>query len=354
MAESVRGHLSEPSRAIQSGFLVPPPRQHTAAFMEALRDIIVQNKIDLLIPTYEEVFYVAMGRAQLPCRVFVESIEKLQMLHNKWSFALHTSDLGLSVPETFLVGTADELLLAFAQWRTLVFKPVYSRFASRTLIAPTIKQAMQALMSEPASPWIAQELIDGRQICTYSIAHGGRLTAHTAYRADFTAGQGAAIVFQHLNHPETLDWVQRFVAAVGFTGQIAFDFIESSDGEVFALECNPRATSGVHLLSAEPNFTKAFLDDSVPCLMPSQERSSMLSTDMLVYGLPASLKKRQLAKWLSTFFAGRDVVFDAKDPLPFLLQWRSIFSHLALGRKYGISALAASTYDIEWNGERTF
>jgi predicted ATP-grasp superfamily ATP-dependent carboligase len=352
MAESARGHLSEPSRALKANFHVPPPRQQTGAFLQALKKIIIQNKIDLFIPTCEEVFYVAMGRDQLPCKVFAESIEKLQILHNKWSFALQASNMGLPVPETFLVGNSDELLLAFAQWEKLIFKPVYSRFASRTLIGPTIGQALNAVTFNSAAQWIAQELIEGSLICTYSVAQRGRLTAHTAYRSNYTAGRGATIVFQHISHQDTFDWVQRFVAAVGFTGQIAFDFIETPQGEVLALECNPRATSGVHLLSSHPDFVDAFLDDSMPCLTPSRNDSAMLSTGMLVYGLGAALKKHEFGSWLAAFFSSHDVIFDVIDPLPFLLQWRSILTHLKLGRITGLSLLAVSTFDIEWNGEK--
>jgi hypothetical protein len=199
--------------------------------------------------------------------------------------------------------------------------------------------------------WIAQELIAGREICTYSVVQHGRLTAHAAYCADFTAGRGATIVFQPFTHQGSFDWVQRFVAAIGFTGQIAFDFIETPDGEVNALECNPRATSGVHLFSSQPEFASAFLDDSSPCLTPAKKGSSMLSTGMLVYGLGASVKKRRFGKWLLTFLASRDVIFDAFDPLPFLFQWRSISAYLKLARMHGLSLLAASTFDIEWNGE---
>jgi len=351
MAESARGHLSQPSRALAANYRVPPPRQQTAAFLVALREIIIKNKIDLLIPTCEEVFYVGMGRGQLPCKVFAESIEKLQTVHNKWSFALHASDMGLSVPETFLVGSTDELLLAFSQWRKLILKPVYSRFATRTLFEPTIKKALNSVNFDSATQWVAQELLAGKEICTYSVAHRGRLTAHAAYRSDFTAGRGTTIVFQPITHQATFDWVQRFVAALGFTGQIAFDFIETPDGEINALECNPRATSGVHLFSSQPEFTNAFLDDSLPCLTPSKNISAMLSTGMLAYGLGASLKKQRLGKWLLTFFSSRDVIFNATDPLPVLLQWRSILTYLKLGRTHGLSLLAASTYDIEWNGE---
>jgi predicted ATP-grasp superfamily ATP-dependent carboligase len=352
MAESAQGHLSQPSRALKANFLVPPPRQQTGAFLQALRNIIIQNKIDLLIPTCEEVFYVAMGREQLPCKVFAESIEKLQMLHNKWTFALDASNRGLSVPQTFLIGSTDELLFAFAQWEKIIFKPVYSRLAVRTLMGPTIKQALNEVRSKSAAQWIAQEWIEGSRVSTYSVAHHGHLTAHTAYRSDFTAGQGAALTLQPINHQQTFDWVQRFVTAIEFTGQIAFDFIETTQGDVLALECNPRATSGVLLLASHPEFTGAFLDDKMQCLTPSKVKSARLSAGMLIYGLGSAAKKQRLGKWLSTFLSSRDVIFDVADPLPFLLQWRGFLRYVKLGRRQGLSALAVSTFDIEWNGEQ--
>jgi hypothetical protein len=77
----------------------------------------------------------------------------------------------------------------------------------------------------------------------------------------------------------------------------------------------------------------------------------MLGTAMLMYGLPASLFNGQFGAWLKTFFHSDDVLLDFHDPLPFLLHWRSILSYVLLGRKQGISALEASTFDIEWNGE---
>jgi predicted ATP-grasp superfamily ATP-dependent carboligase len=349
MAESLRGHLSQPSNALRENFLVPPPRQQTAAFLDALEEIVKYRHIDLLIPANEETFYVAMGRNRLPA--FVEPIDNLRSLHNKWEFNLRMDGLGLPVPETILVETDEDLLGAYSRWAGLVLKPVYSRFASRTLILPTIKQAFSTLTFDPAFPWVAQEFVSGTQLCTYSLVHHGRLTAHSAYRSEFMAGQGATIAFQHVDHPAAFRWVKTFVEATQFTGQIAFDFIETPDGKLYALECNPRATSGVHLLASHPRFADAFLDPTLDCIMPSDQKSSMLSTAMLVYGLPASLRQGQFSKWLKTMLASRDAIFNWNDPLPALLQARSILHYVSLARREGISPLEASTFDIEWNGE---
>ena len=351
MAESLRGHLSQPSNAIKANFIVPAPRQEKDAFLAALKKIITENKIDLLIPTCEEVFYLAMGLEQLPCIVFVEPIKKLNSIHNKWAFIINAVEQELSVPETMLINNTYDMLHAYAHWKELVFKPVYSRFAARTLILPSLNQASSTLNFNDNSAWVAQSYIEGKEFCTYSVVHNGHITAHTTYPSIFTAGQGATIVFQHIDHPVIYDWINRFVKRNRFTGQIAFDFVETPDGQISALECNPRATSGVHLLASHPQFAEAFLNPHLDCITPNNNHSYMLSTAMLIYGLTAALKKKQFSNWLKTFSTSSDVILDFKDLLPFLLQFRSIFSYLRIARKQGISALEASTFDIEWNGE---
>jgi hypothetical protein len=66
--------------------------------------------------------------------------------------------------------------------------------------------------------------------------------------------------------------------------------------------------------------------------------------------LPTALKKHRVKKWWTAFRSSRDVIFRGDDPLPALLQFRSIFHYLQLARRENISLLEASTFDIEWNG----
>jgi hypothetical protein len=349
MAESQAGHLSRPSRFFDASFVVPPPRQQPEAYIEALRRLVIGHSIDLLVPTCEEIFYVAKGREILAphCAVLAEPLEKLRVLHHKAMFVERARRHGLAVPETLVLEGPARLTEAFARWPELVLKPAYSRFASQALIRPDLETASR-LRIEPGFPWVAQEFIEGSPLCTFSVAHRGRLTAHTAYRADFTAGQGASIRFRHEVHAGALAWVEKFVAAEHFTGQIAFDFIERD--EVIAIECNPRATSGVHLLARSPEFATSFFDASVRA-EPLPGESAMLLTAMLFYGLPAALRERSLRRWWSAVVSSRDAVFRWDDPLPFLLQARGLVTLWRQGRRYGITPLQAATHDIEWNGE---
>jgi predicted ATP-grasp superfamily ATP-dependent carboligase len=349
MAESLRGHLSQPSNAIKTNFLVPAPRFETAAYHLALKKIIEENHIDLLIPTCEEIFHVSRGLDKISGKVFCDAIGKLNQIHNKWNFVINAITNDLYAPETMLIKTMDDILHAFAQWRGLVIKPIYSRFASRTLILPQLKKTLSTLQLE--APWVAQEFIPGQQFCTYSVCHNGHITAHTTYPSHFTAGQGATIAFHHVDHPAIFEWVQSFVKKNQFSGQIAFDFIESPEGRIYALECNPRATSGIHLLASHPKFPEAFLNPAMDMITPIDNHSHMLMTAMLLYGLPNSLMHGNFRRWWKTFFSSDDVILNFKDPMPFILQLRSILATWSVARREGVSLLEASTFDIEWNGE---
>jgi glutathione synthase/RimK-type ligase-like ATP-grasp enzyme len=349
MAESLRGHLSQPSAAVKANFVVPAPRQETEAFLAALCSIIEANQIELLIPTCEEVFHIARGLETLPCRVFTEPLAKLDGYHNKWKFVVKAGECDLRVPESMLITRQDDLLFAYAHWSKVVLKPVYSRFAARTLILPSLKEALSTLTFE--EPWIAQEYVEGQQFCSYSVCQNGRITAHAVYPTVFTAGQGATIAFQPVEHAAIYEWVRTFAAYYKVTGQVAFDFIQTADGYVTALECNPRATSGAHLLTNNPQFVEAFFNAEMDCVTPYAQTSRMLGTAMMVYGMPAAIKNGNFSAWLKTFLHSDDVLLDFHDPLPFLLQLRSILAYMNLGRREKISALAASTFDIEWNGE---
>jgi hypothetical protein len=76
----------------------------------------------------------------------------------------------------------------------------------------------------------------------------------------------------------------------------------------------------------------------------------MLGLGMLVYGLPKSIKRMTLRRWLGDWFKANDVVFSWKDLLPVLGQFIcfAVFIWIALRSK--VTVMAASTLDIEWNG----
>lgn len=366
-AESVRHHLCRVSKAVTRSYAVPAPAREPERFIAALEEIMRREGIAWLVPTCEEIFYVSAGLERLSriCRVTAPPLEQLRRLHSKWEFIRRAQEFGLPVPHTERVCSPQEWALFTARIASgaeevfrdgYVVKPEFSRFASKVRIVKKgtrIPKESDIRLEAESYPWVIQQFIPGRTLCTYSIAHEGRLSAHAAYAADYSVRGGASVYFEPEYHAGLLEWIRRFVQMERFTGQIAFDFIETERGELYAIECNPRTTSGIHLFRPKDGLAAALLHPEAPgesVIEPQPHARGMLGAPMLVCGLTESRSWRGFTAWLSKYAAARDVVFRWSDPRPFAEQLflLSELRRAASARKQTL--MEASTGDIEWNG----
>lgn len=410
-AESVRFYLCRVSASVAGTATLPAPRQNPQRFLSELERLIVEWEIDLLIPTCEEIYWVARGRERLRtlCAVMAPELNQLHSLHHKGEFIDLAERLGLRVPQT-------ETITDMAAWESaekdsrrrlrfgndgVVFKPAYSRFASRVLLPradaeeesdmlpgdgrsetapdPTwrsngatkkdgkrstvalreVSKRRAAALREvsPTVPWVAQQFIPGEAWCTYSVAHDGKLLAHAAYACRYRTGEaGASVHFRHEDDPEAMAWVSRFVGGIRFSGQIGFDFIRGNDGLLYPIECNPRATSGIHLFRSGEGLEAAL---TLPeCLLsnnriatPAHGASAMIGLAMLGCGFKSRIGYGRRKKWFADLRGARDAVWRKGDPKPYWEQLGVVLQAWRLGRRLGISVTEAMTQDIEWNGE---
>lgn len=359
VAESLSQHLCRASKAVHRNHAVPSPRFDREGFLSALEAIIRAEGIDLLIPTCEEVFHVSAGLGRLPCDVLAPSREQLRRLHSKWQFI---ADLdarretgkvsGIRLPRTLLVDGPDSLesaLDAFPLGSKVVFKPVFSRFGTFVQVH-RVGDRLPNLDASPLQPWVAQEFVPGTMVCSYAVAREGHLLAFAAYRGDYTAGPGASIYFAPFEHPAIGAFVRAFVAYERYSGQIAFDFIES-DGAFYPLECNPRATSGVHLFRPEDGLVEALLGTRDTTARPHPDTRSQLTLAMWLYALPKLRTLPSLARWARDLKRAKDVLYRPEDPGPFLQQLVLLGELGRIARRERLSLIEASTWDIEWNGD---
>ena len=353
IAESVRQPLCRFSRAVRRTFHVPAPNHDLEGFADALARIITKYRIDVLLPTCEETFHVARIRARLPdrCRVVCEELPKLRQLHSKYAFIELARSLGLPAPATRRETSRAALEEDIVSRDPIVLKREFSRFGCGTLVRPTRREALDGLEVSEDVPWVVQEFIEGAQLCTYSVANAGKVVAHAAYPADWTAGQGATVSFAHAEHRAAERWVERFVEATGYTGQIAFDFIVRPDDVALPIDCNPRATSGAHLFRPGDGLCDALLGEAEDRITPTPSHRAMIALAMLLYGLPTAVLQLRLGAWLREFLAARDVIFRWRDPAPAFGQLISYLEVGVIALRADASMLEASTLDIEWNGE---
>ncbi len=349
--DTLRWTVGSHSRYLAQHIITPPPRYDSAGFAAALLQIIARAQIDWLIPTSEEVFFVARHHQQLAAhtRVFTEPLDTLGGLHHKQRFQLRCAALGIRTPRTVLARDTAELRAALPCFPAYLLKPAYSRFATQiiTNCGPRASQLpLESCRPTPAQPWLVQQYIDGESICSYSTLHGGHVTAHCAYITPHKVNHGSGVQFESIDGAETLAIVRRLGAALGYTGQLSLDFIQGED-RLYLLECNPRATSGVHLIDSNA-LLGGLTNSCQPTWVEPAGRRRQLALALLASGLA---HPRGWPALLHALTRVRDVIFERADPLPALAQLRAAIAFATISRRKQIGLVAAMTDDIEWNGE---
>jgi hypothetical protein len=349
LADSLRRPLAAASRRHQGCHVLPAPRRDMAAYGAALADLIRAEQIDCVIPTCEEVLYLVQiwRDGAMPCALFAPDAETVITAHDKWGFIRRCQALGLPVPATHLVQNSADLQQHRPQARALVFKPRWSRFASHVLIRPRLRD-LDRITPDAQRPWVAQDYIAGEEISLYAIAHHGRLMALSAYRGLIRAGLGASVAFAPVEDPAMDDFAACYVAGTGWHGQIAFDVIRDAKGQVWPIECNPRATSGLHFFTKGADFLAGMAGQAV--VAPDIRHPLGVPLAVWLYGLPGVIRPGGLRALIRTLRQMGDVMAWPGDGLSYAQQLRPFAEIARIARAERISLQAAATRDIEWDG----
>jgi hypothetical protein len=293
-----------------------------------------------------------MVRLPASCRVFTSDFALLRRLHHKGRFADLTAGWPVAAPETRLLETVGDVESLYDESAAWVFKPAYSRFAASTLIRPTAAR-LRKVHPTPLQPWVAQRFVRGREHCSFSVFVDGRPTITASYHPRYRVGQGSGILFEPTSPPQLPEFLERFGASTGYTGQAGFDFIEDESGRLHVLECNPRATSGVHLLGHRPLDLVGALTascDAAPAPVPAPQ---MLALAMVFFAAPRALMQGApgWAAFASDYRTAADVITRNGDRGPLFAQIPGFVEILLRAARRRCSLLAAATADIEWNGQ---
>jgi hypothetical protein len=351
VADSVPCRMSRYANAVADCFLVPPPRFAPVEFAKELARIIQRERIDLVLPTCEEVFYISRLRHCLPgeCLVFAPPFEQIRQLHSKLRFLELAIDCGANIPNSACVGTIREAI-TWSRGRPVVLKPEFSRFGVYVRLHPDGIPAGSAEL-EPLGRWVVQDFCAGKEVCSYSVAVGGVLAAHVEYEPRYRLAGSSSFYFDPYTAPGIRDFIERFVSKINFTGQISFDWIIGRDGRPSVLECNPRAISGLHLFDRLDPLPAAIMGERRSCIVPRHDDPRMFSAIMFSMGLLAALRTRRLGEWLADWRRASDVLTDKGEIAPTLGGLLDIGSHAWRALSRNCSIREASTKDIEWDGQ---
>jgi hypothetical protein len=197
-----------------------------------------------------------------------------------------------------------------------------------------------------------QAFVEGKDLCSFSVVHEGRIAAHCTYEHPRTIEHAGGIEFVSVVEPRTLELAQKVVEATGYTGQVSFDWLVHDDGSISIVECNPRPTDGVTLMTGEV-FVGALTSPSTDAAVVPPGHRSEIKFAMLrdMFREPSNLPQD-----LREMFEAPDVYHGKHDLRPFLYEVLS-YSHVFAFRHHEhphahkhTDLVAAQFFDVEWDG----
>jgi predicted ATP-grasp superfamily ATP-dependent carboligase len=326
------------SWSIDRFYTVPNPTD--PSYIEALRAIVMQEKVDVYVPVCSPVasYYDALSKQALGCEVMQLDVEQVEKLDDKATFSAIAHSLGLSVPDFERI-TDRQQVIDFdfsSKPRPYILKSIpydsVRRLDLTKLPCDKPEQTVAFLQDLPISaqtPWIMQAFIPGQEYCTHSTVRDGELRLHCC--CESSAFQ---INYENVDHPAIEAWVRTFVGRLNLTGQVSLDFMQADDGEIYAIECNPRTHSAITMFYNHPDVAEAYLGRA-PLPAPIQPLPTSRPTYWIyheIWRLVTNLGSvSAIQKRLKIIIKGKDAIFDWSDPLPFLMVHHAQIPWLLLG-----------------------
>lgn len=342
VAEPFRKHLAGASNTVARSIVVPAPAEDQEAYLAALVGIAAEEGVDLVVPVSEEVVHVAALHGRLPdrTRLFAMPPEAVLAAHDKGAFAAQAAGWGLAVPPTHPLGSEGATGLAARQ--DVVVKPLHACSGRGVRV---IRQGEALPAGDPDAPAIVQARIPGPERSTCSLVHAGVVSGTVVYQGLMQSGS-VSIAFERVEDRLIEAFVRDYAAATCWTGFLSFDFMLDGQGKPWAIECNPRTTSGLHFFEAA-DLARAVLDPAHPLRFRPEARlqqfySCLTETQLSLF------RGGGFGRKLRTLATTRDVTWSARDPMPFLTMtatsWPIIREAMARRATFG----EVATLDVGW------
>lgn len=345
VAEPFTWHLARVSRCVARSYAVPSPVESSEAYLSAMKGIIDKESVSLVVPVSEEIIHASRLREHLPSDVRMLSMphETLLSLHDKLSFIEVCRSIGLDVPDSARLENEEARAISTAD--AFVVKPIFSCSGNGV----SFHAKASPLPPTSPTPFLVQRRIDGRVLSTFSHAEHGKVATTVVYCGALFSGT-VAVAFQRVEQQSATRveaWVEKFVQATGFSGFISFDFVEDRTGRIWGIECNPRATSGLHFVDARSLAERIVRPEHQTTIAASPQ-----TLRMQFYPCLTETQKRMFSpgffEAFKTLLRASDVTWRLSDPLPFLTMTFTSWTIIWKSIKRGVTFGEVATEDIGW------
>ena len=315
------------SRAVKGFFTVPVPEKEPEAYCQALVDIAKQKNIDLFVPVSSPIASYYDSLAKKALEPYCESIhldpEETAILDDKYAFCSKAREFGLSAPKVFRITNSQQILdFDFANdgsqyiVKSIPYDSVLRLDLTR-LPFPEMAEYVESLPISESKPWVMQEFIRGQEYCFHATARKGKIRLHCCSKSS-----PFQVNYEQVDNPAIYQWVETFIQKMNLTGQVCFDMIQTEEGTVYPIECNPRLHSAITMFHDHPGVAKAYLTDGEPgetAIAPLPDSKPTYWTYHELWRLLNIRSLKELNAWWQKITQGTDAILTPNDPLPFLM-----------------------------------
>jgi predicted ATP-grasp superfamily ATP-dependent carboligase len=271
-------NLASSSRYCAERYAVPSPLHAGPAYLAAMRNILIEQKIDVLFPMTElSILLLAERRDQLPQDTILAcpSLDKVRTVFDKFAVFRLAQELGIAIPQTIFVEDRDDFLTKRHSIHRfpVVVKPAMSKIPiNNGFLSTSVKYAidqteLEKLYETEAAldfPSMIQEKVIGPGTGLFTLFQDGRhlaLFSHQRLREKPPSG-GVSVVCESV--PLDLEMVeasQKLLAAVNWEGVAMVEFKRDlKDSRAKLMEINGRFWGSLQLaIASGVDFPVLFL-----------------------------------------------------------------------------------------------
>ena len=330
--------MSRFSKAFEKVYVIPDARTQPEDYIKSLVQILKKYKVEWFIPICAPATELVDGRARdylvknKICKVLHFDEKTTLKLGNKFEFSKWAESLGLNVPEYTKITDPQQVIdYKISRGKRYVLKRIKYDPTRRgvPILLPMSAELdtenfLTSLNISTDNPWILQQFIEGREYCAHATVVDHKIKLYTDSKSSATQ-----LNYQHVGQPLIYKWVEEFIKKSKLsTGQLCFDFIEDSDGNVFPIECNPRVHSAITSFYNQSDVIEACFGDF------NSNRLPLIPTlsSRMTYWLPEEISRlfkllinsdvfrniKKMERGLINMLKGKYIIFSTDDPWPAL------------------------------------
>lgn len=213
-----------------------------AGYLDSLKDIVIKNKIDILIPIHDSEV-ASLSKAvvdfrEIGCNIVVSQDLTIELVNNKYLFAKKLAERNIVTPGTWLL---KEWNRPFNNEAKYILKPVTGVSSRGIFIGDSaeIRQLVEVKKLDPEA-YIVQDWINGQEFTVDSYVKEKKAYCIVPRTRD-EVRDGLCYKASTVTNMEFVMPVTEIVSTFNFRGPINIQFIkEKHTGQLFCIECNPR------------------------------------------------------------------------------------------------------------------